>query len=46
MVMSIAKAFVLMQSMAPDVFPDLFMIDEKFLGAFYQNALPISRPYL
>jgi hypothetical protein len=22
------------------------MIDEKFLGVFYQNALPISCPYL
>jgi hypothetical protein len=34
------------QAMAPDVFPSLFMISEKFLGAFYQNALPINCPYL
>ena len=38
------QSLTMTQSMAPDVFPSLFMIGEKFLGSFYQNALPISCP--
>jgi len=41
-----SQSLTMTQSMAPDVFPSLFMIGEKFLGAFYQNALPISCSYL
>jgi len=41
-----SQSLTMTQSMAPDVFPSLFTTGEKFLGAFYQNALPISCPYL
>jgi len=41
-----SQSLTMTQSMAPDVFPSLFTIGEKFLGAFYQNALHISYPYL
>jgi hypothetical protein len=41
-----SQSLTMMQSMALYVFPFLFMIGKKFLGAFYQNALPISCPYL
>jgi hypothetical protein len=40
-----SQSLTMTQFLAPDVFPSLFMIDEKFLGAFYQNALPINCPY-
>ena len=40
------QSLTMTQAMAPDVFPSLFMIVEKFRGAFYQNALPIRCPYL
>jgi len=41
-----SQSLSMTQAMAPDVFPSLFTIGEKFLGAFYQNALPINCPYL
>lgn len=40
------QSLTMTQAMVPDVFPSLFMIGEKFLGAFYQNTLPINYCYL